>query len=51
MTSVAVLDAITLVSKYHDERTPNGRWQRLMVAIHPVPKGVDPGAPNEQERS
>jgi hypothetical protein len=40
-----------LVSKYHDERAPNGRWQRLMVAIHPVPKGVDPGAPNEQERS
>jgi DNA-binding transcriptional ArsR family regulator len=36
-----------LVSKYHDERAPNGRWQRLMVAIHPVPKGVDPGAPDE----
>jgi DNA-binding transcriptional ArsR family regulator len=33
-----------LVSKYHDERAPQGRWQRLMVAIHPVPKGVDPGA-------
>ncbi len=40
-----------LVSKYHDERTPNGRWQRLMVSIHPVPKGVDPGAPNEEPRS
>jgi hypothetical protein len=40
-----------LVAKYHDERAPNGRWQRLMVAIHPVPKGVDPGTPNEQERS
>jgi DNA-binding transcriptional ArsR family regulator len=40
-----------LVSKYHDESTPNGRWQRLMVSVHPVPKGVDPGAPHEQERS
>ena len=40
-----------LVAKYHDERAPNGRWQRLMVAIHPVPKGVHPAAPNEQERS
>ncbi|MHA4816727.1 ArsR/SmtB family transcription factor [Streptomyces aculeolatus] len=34
-----------LVSKYHDESAPDGRWQRLMVAVHPVPKGVDPGAP------
>ncbi|SDS05532.1 ArsR/SmtB family transcription factor [Actinopolymorpha singaporensis] len=32
-----------LVSKYHDERTPDGRWQRLTVTVHPVPKGVDPG--------
>jgi DNA-binding transcriptional ArsR family regulator len=37
-----------LVSRYHDERAPDGRWQRLMVAIHPVPKGVDPGAPQER---
>lgn len=34
-----------LVSKYHDESAPDGRWQRLMVAVHPVPRGVDPGAP------
>ncbi|NEE00784.1 ArsR/SmtB family transcription factor [Phytoactinopolyspora halotolerans] len=33
-----------LVSKYHDERTPDGRWQRLMIVAHPVPKGVEPGA-------
>jgi DNA-binding transcriptional ArsR family regulator len=39
-----------LVSKYHDERTPGGRWQRLMVSVHPVPKGVDPGAPKEAEQ-
>jgi DNA-binding transcriptional ArsR family regulator len=39
-----------LVSKYHDERTPNGRWQRLMVSVHPVPKGGDPGTVNEPEQ-
>jgi DNA-binding transcriptional ArsR family regulator len=38
-----------LASKYHDQRAPDGRWQRLMVAIHPVPDGVDPGAPRERE--
>lgn len=37
-----------LVAKYHDERTPDGRWQRLMIAVHPVPKGVHPGATNER---
>ncbi|MFD2077592.1 Helix-turn-helix domain-containing protein [Actinopolymorpha cephalotaxi] len=35
-----------LASKYHDERTPNGRWQRLTISMHPVPKGVDPGTPS-----
>jgi DNA-binding transcriptional ArsR family regulator len=30
-----------LVAKYHDERAPGGRWQRLTVAVHPVPAGVD----------
>jgi DNA-binding transcriptional ArsR family regulator len=42
-----------LVSEYHDERAPDGRWQRLTIAVHPVPKGVDPSAPDEpspQER-
>jgi DNA-binding transcriptional ArsR family regulator len=40
--------AITrLVAKYHDEQARDGRWQRLTVMIHPVPKGVDPGAPRE----
>jgi hypothetical protein len=37
-----------LVAQYHDERAPDGRWQRLTVAVHPVPKGVDP---SPQERS
>jgi len=35
-----------LVAKYHDERAADGRWQRLMVAVHPVP-----AAPDGQERS
>jgi biotin operon repressor len=34
-----------LVSKYHDTDAPDGRWQRLVVAVHPVPKGVDPSPP------
>ncbi|MEO3842585.1 MULTISPECIES: helix-turn-helix domain-containing protein [unclassified Streptomyces] len=40
-----------LVSKYHDEAAPDGRWQRLTVSVHPVPKGVDPGAPEAPEAS
>lgn len=27
-----------LAAKYHDEQAPDGRWQRLMVAIHPLPR-------------
>lgn len=27
-----------LAAKYHDERAPDGRWQRLIVAVHPRPK-------------
>jgi DNA-binding transcriptional ArsR family regulator len=27
-----------LVSKYHDERSENGRQHRIVVAIHPAPK-------------
>ena len=36
-----------LVAKYHDERAPAGRWQRLVVAVHPVPNGIDPSPPAE----
>jgi biotin operon repressor len=36
-----------LVSKYHDIEAPDGRWQRLVVAVHPVPKDVDPSPPAE----
>jgi DNA-binding transcriptional ArsR family regulator len=36
-----------LVSKYHDVKAPDGRWQRLVVAVHPVPKDIDPSPPAE----
>ncbi|WP_344316152.1 helix-turn-helix domain-containing protein [Acrocarpospora pleiomorpha] len=26
-----------LAAKYHDEGAPDGRWQRVMVAVHPRP--------------
>jgi DNA-binding transcriptional ArsR family regulator len=35
--------AITrVIAEYHDPQAPDGRWHRLLVASHPVPKGVDP---------
>ena len=34
-----------LIAKYHDDKAPDGRWQRLLVAVHPVPKDVDPSPP------
>ncbi|MFC3997632.1 ArsR/SmtB family transcription factor [Nocardiopsis sediminis] len=34
--------AARLAAKYHDEDAPDGRWQRLLVAVHPRPK--DAGA-------
>jgi DNA-binding transcriptional ArsR family regulator len=37
-----------LVGKYHDEQAPDGRWQRLVLTIHPVPKDVDPSPPTER---
>ena len=36
-----------LAAEYHDEHAVGGRWQRVIVAVHPVPKGVDVGAANE----
>ncbi|HEX2220279.1 MAG TPA: helix-turn-helix domain-containing protein [Gemmatimonadales bacterium] len=26
-----------VAARYHDERTPGGRWFRLLAAVHPVP--------------
>jgi predicted ArsR family transcriptional regulator len=34
-----------LASTYHDPGAADGRWQRLVVAVHPVPQGVEPEAP------
>jgi predicted ArsR family transcriptional regulator len=34
-----------LAAEYHDEQAADGRWQRLTLTVHPVPKGVDPSAP------
>ncbi len=34
-----------LVATYHDAEAPDGRWQRVVVAVHPVPRGVEPQAP------
>jgi hypothetical protein len=34
-------EAVTrLAGKYHDEKAPDGRWQRVVVAVHPTPKGA-----------
>ena len=39
-------DTITrLAATYHDADAPDGRWQRVVVAVHPVPRGVEPLAP------
>jgi DNA-binding transcriptional ArsR family regulator len=34
-----------LAATYHDADAADGRWQRLVVAVHPVPKDVEPQAP------
>jgi hypothetical protein len=31
----------SLISEYHDENAQDGRWQRLMIAVHPVPKDIE----------
>ena len=37
----------SLAAKYHDDEAVDGRWQRVTVGVHPVPAGIDPGAPTE----
>lgn len=39
--STAITD---LVSRYHDEAAPKGRWHRLVVAAHPRPTTATPTA-------
>ena len=34
-----------LAATYHDADAPDGRWQRVVVAVHPTPRGVEPLAP------
>jgi DNA-binding transcriptional ArsR family regulator len=31
----------SLISEYHDDNAQDGRWQRLMIAVHPVPKDIE----------
>jgi DNA-binding transcriptional ArsR family regulator len=31
-----------LAARYHDERAPNGRWHRLIIAAHPRPAHAEP---------
>ncbi len=30
-----------VAAKYHDERAKDGRWQRVVLAVHPKPKDAD----------
>ncbi|HEY0501247.1 MAG TPA: helix-turn-helix domain-containing protein [Kutzneria sp.] len=30
-----------VAAKYHDEQAPDGRWQRLVLAVHPRPKDAE----------
>jgi predicted ArsR family transcriptional regulator len=36
-----------LVARYHDQDAPDGRWQRVLVGVHPVPADVPVGPPEE----
>lgn len=36
-----------LAAKYHDESAPNGRWHRLVIAVHPRP--ADAEEPKQRE--
>ena len=36
-----------LALRYHDEQAPDGRWQRVLVGVHPVPADVPAGVPTD----
>jgi DNA-binding transcriptional ArsR family regulator len=41
--AVELTNAVTnLAARFHDERAPNGRWHRLIVATHPRPAHTQP---------
>lgn len=37
-----------LAAKYHDANAPDGRWQRVLATVHPVPADVEVGPPTEE---
>jgi predicted ArsR family transcriptional regulator len=38
-----------LVARYHAEDAADGRWQRVVLAVHPVPAGATVGPPREEQ--
>jgi DNA-binding transcriptional ArsR family regulator len=38
-----------LVARYHDEQAADGRWQRVVLAVHPVPADSPVGPPPEEQ--
>lgn len=40
---------VELAARYHDEDAPDGRWQRVLVGVHPVPADVPVGAPTQEQ--
>ncbi len=41
---------VRLVARYHDGSAPDGRWQRVVVGVHPVPADVPVGPSTEEQR-
>jgi len=39
---------VRLAGRYHDETSPQGRWHRVLVGVHPVPADVV-GGPSPRE--
>ena len=41
---------VRLAGRYHDETTPQGRWHRVLVGVHPVPADVVVGASTRENQ-
>jgi len=41
---------VRLAGQYHDTTSPQGRWHRVLVGVHPVPADVIVGAPTEESQ-
>jgi DNA-binding transcriptional ArsR family regulator len=37
-----------LAARYHDRDAPDGRWQRVLLSVHPVPVDAPVGPPTEE---